>query len=136
VRFAGPLDDTARPLALAAADLLLVSEQPTACDLPLPSQLTSYLAAGRPVLASVAPGGATAAELGRTRGAGLVVRPGDADLLARSIVELRADEPLRTAMGTAGWRYAHTRLDQDASMLHLDTIVDRLVGSGSAGARR
>jgi len=127
LRFVDPLDEATYPLALAAADLLLVNERSTVGDMSLPSKLTSYLSAGRPVLAAVAADGATAAELGRTRGAGLVVRPGDPDLLARSIVELRADEVLRTAMGRAGWQYAHARLDQGASMLRLDAVVDDLL---------
>jgi len=127
VRFVDPLDDVQYPLALAASDLLLVNERPTVGDMSLPSKLTSYLSAGRPVLAAVAPDGATAAELARTRGAGLVVSPGDPVLLARSILELHADEVLRTAMGRAGWRYAHARLDEGASMMRLDGILDRLL---------
>ena len=127
LRFVDPLDDTAYPLALAAADVLLVNERPSVGDMSLPSKLTSYRSAGRPVLAAVSDGGATAVELGRTRGAGLVVRPGDPDLLARSILELRADEPLRAAMGRAGFEYAHSRLDQAASMLRLDAVVDGLL---------
>jgi glycosyltransferase involved in cell wall biosynthesis len=127
VRFAGPLDGVTYPLALAAADLLLVNERPSVGDMSLPSKLTSYLSAGRPVLAAVTADGATATELRRTQGAGLVVRPGDPDLLARSIVQLQADEPLRTAMGRAGWTYAHARLDQYSSMLHLDDILNRLL---------
>jgi colanic acid biosynthesis glycosyl transferase WcaI len=126
VRFVEPLDEIRYPLALAAADVLLVNERPSVGDMSLPSKLTSYLSAGRPVLAAVTPDGATAAELRRTRGAGLVIRPGDPDLLATSIVQLQRDERLRLAMGRAGWTYAHTRLDQKACMMQLDAIIDRL----------
>jgi glycosyltransferase involved in cell wall biosynthesis len=127
VRFVDPLDDVRYPLALAAADVLLVNERPGVGDMSLPSKLTSYLSAGRPVLAAVAPDGATAAELQRTKGAALVIRSGDPDLLARSIVELHGAPGLREAMGKAGWRYAHARLDQAATMLRLDEILKPLM---------
>lgn len=99
IRFLDPLDDEQYPLALAAADLLLVNERPTAGDMSLPSKLTSYLSAGRPVLAAVADDGATSAELARTDGAGLVLRPGDPDLLAAAVIDLRADPSRCAAMG-------------------------------------
>ena len=93
----------------------------------LPSKLTSYLSAGRPILAAVTPDGATAAELARTRGAGMVISPGDPELLARSVVELRADRTLGEAMGQAGGQYAHASLDRGASMLALDDILSQLL---------
>lgn len=39
---------------LAAADVLLVNQLPAVSDMALPSKLTSYFAAGRPVVAAVA----------------------------------------------------------------------------------
>jgi colanic acid biosynthesis glycosyl transferase WcaI len=134
LRFLDPLDDATQPLALAASDLLLLSERPAVGERPaiahqsLPDTLISYLGAGRAVLAAVPAESATATELARTRGAGLVVRPGDPDLLARSILELRSDDALREAMGRAGWRYAHARLDTPGSTLRLGAIVDDLLG--------
>ena len=67
VRLLPPLDDEQYPIALAAADVLLVNERPSVGDMSLPSKVTSYLAARRPVLAAVAPDGATAAEVVRRR---------------------------------------------------------------------
>ena len=127
VRIDDPLDDAEQPLALAAADLLLVNERPSIADIAPPGDLMGYLGAGRPILAAVAVDGAAAAELYRTKGAALIVRPGDPGLLARSIIELRRDATLRAAMGRVGRRYAHTRVDRAASMLAFDEIVDRLV---------
>jgi colanic acid biosynthesis glycosyl transferase WcaI len=122
LRLVEPLDDAQYPLALSAADLLLVNERPSVGDMSLPSKLTSYFCAGRPVLAAVAPGGATAAELGRADGAGLVVRPGDPGMLADAIRQLRADTDLRAAMGRAAVRYAAT-LGRPAAMARLDAIL-------------
>jgi colanic acid biosynthesis glycosyl transferase WcaI len=131
VQIDGPLDDATQPFALAAADLLLVNERPSIADVAPPSDLMAYLGAGRPILAAVAVDGAAAAELYRTKGAALIVRPGDPGLLARSIIELRRDATLRAAMGRVGRRYAHARMDRAASMLTFDEIIDGLiVGTG------
>ena len=76
VRFVEPLGADEYPLALAAADVLLVNERATVGDMSLPSKLTSYLTAGRPVLAATWPRGATGNELARTSGAAQLVDPG------------------------------------------------------------
>ena len=45
-----PLPDDRFPDALAAADVLVVNEAPTVAEMSAPSKLTSYFAAGRPVV--------------------------------------------------------------------------------------
>ena len=60
---------------LAAADVLAVTQRASVLDMSVPSKLTSYFAAGRPVVASVAAEGGTAQEVrrsgaGRARAAG------------------------------------------------------------------
>jgi len=132
IRFVGTLDDVQYPLALAAADVLLVNERPTVGDMSLPSKLTSYLSAGRPVLAAVAPDGATAAELARSAGAGLLVAPGDPGALAAAVLRLRGDDARRAAMGAAGRRYAAARLDVGTTMRRLDDFLDELLGAPAA----
>ena len=61
---------------LVAADVLLISERPGMVNMSLPGKLTSYVSAGRPIVAMVSPGGATAAELERS-GVGSVVPAGE-----------------------------------------------------------
>ncbi|MFN8079274.1 MAG: glycosyltransferase [Kineosporiaceae bacterium] len=117
-----PLDDESYPLALAAADVLLINERPSVGDMSLPSKLTSYLAAGRPVLAAVADDGATAAELHRTKGAGHVVPPGDPKRCT-ALRELRVDVGRRAAMSTAALRYADETLGTARSMSRLADSV-------------
>ncbi|MBK7625572.1 MAG: glycosyltransferase family 4 protein [Kineosporiaceae bacterium] len=113
IQLLDPLDDDAYPLALAAADVLLINERPSVGDMSLPSKLTSYLAAGRPVLAAVADDGATASELRRTKGAGHLVPPGDPEALAVRCATCAsmsdAAQPCRrlpcaTPTGALGWR--------------------------------
>lgn len=109
VLFVDPLPESRYPLALAAADCLLLNERASVRDMSMPSKLTSYFAAGRPVVAATDPHGAAAAELGRA-GAGVLVEPGHpADLLA-AVLRMLGD-PVRCAgYGRNGRRYAAERL--------------------------
>jgi colanic acid biosynthesis glycosyl transferase WcaI len=124
LRFVDPLDDEPYALALAAADLLLIVERPDNTSLCLPGRLTAYFGAGRAVLAAVPVTGAVAGELHRADGAGLVIRPGDPALLAAAVRAMLLDDALRTAMGRAGLRHAHRRLDRSSAMHRLDAIVE------------
>ena len=90
--------------------MLLVHERSTVRDMSLPSKLTSYFAAGRPVVAMVRRDSATAAELERS-GAGMVVdhtHPAD---LAVALNELQSNPSLRRRLGSAALnhvnRYPH-----------------------------
>jgi glycosyltransferase involved in cell wall biosynthesis len=89
---------------LLAADLLLVSERSDGADITVPSKLTSYFAAARPVLAVVDEGSATAGELQRS-GAGVLVDPGDPLGFTAAVALLRADPAERARLGDAGLRF-------------------------------
>ncbi len=52
---------------LEAADALIVNQRASVTDMALPSKLTAYFAAGRPVIGAVAPDSETAAELRRAQ---------------------------------------------------------------------
>lgn len=124
VAFVDPLDDAQYPLALAAADVLVVNERPGVTDMSLPSKLTSYLAAGRPVLAAVPDGGATWRELSRTGGAAVVVAPGEPTAFVTGVEVLRGD-PLGCAeMAAAGRAYAERNLGRDAATARLDALLE------------
>ena len=69
-----PVPEVRAGRLLAAADVLLLSERATQLDMSLPSKLTSYLAAGRPIVAAVPPAGASARRDQRS-GAGSSSRP-------------------------------------------------------------
>jgi colanic acid biosynthesis glycosyl transferase WcaI len=131
VRFVDPLDAATYPLALAAADVLLVNERPTVGVMSLPSKLTSYLSAGRPVLAAVWPGGATGRELDRTRGAALRVDPGSPAHLAGAVEALDADPAGRARMGEAARSYADARLGRARAMARLDQMLSDLLSDPS-----
>ncbi|GAB3253913.1 glycosyltransferase [Kineosporia babensis] len=122
--FIGPLDGVRYPQSLAAADLLVVNERPGVGDMSLPSKLTSYLTAGRAVLAAVGPEGATATELRRTNGAAHLVAPGDPAALAASVLALRAAPGQCLEMGLLGRKYAEANLGREAAAARLDALIE------------
>lgn len=125
-----PEDDV--PDILDAADVLLVSERATVIDMSLPSKLTSYFAAGRPIVAAVPARGATAREILRS-GAGVIVPIGDADELNRVAIRLKADPSWAAALGNEGRQYAATALDLASARTRIDGLVARTLGA--AGPR-
>jgi colanic acid biosynthesis glycosyl transferase WcaI len=106
-----PLQPTERLGDLLTAADLHLPERPEAADLVMPSKLGGMLASGRPVVAAVRSDGAVASAIA---GAGLLVRPGDAEALAGAILKLAADPTLRAALGAEARRLAERDWDGDA----------------------
>jgi colanic acid biosynthesis glycosyl transferase WcaI len=127
--FVDPLDDDQYPKALAAADLLVVNERPGVGDMSLPSKITSYLSAGRPVLAAVAPDGATIQELRRTGGAALFVPPGEPVLFVDAVLDLWLDPAGRARMSRAAREYAEAMLGAEAAATRLDHLVEECLNT-------
>ncbi len=104
IRLPGRFPNQAMPIFYAAAGALLVSLR----DEPIfaytvPSKVQGYLAAGRPVIASLNGEGA---RIISEAGAGLVCRAGDAEGLAQAVLQLQANSAEeRVAMGAAGRTY-------------------------------
>lgn len=113
---------------LAAADVLLVNEAPGVAEMSLPSKLTSYCSAGRPILAAVGAAGATAEAL-RASGAGVVVPPGEPDALVDGALAILADPVRAGAMGDRG--RAHAASDQSATtaLAGYERWLDDLISS-------
>jgi glycosyltransferase involved in cell wall biosynthesis len=122
VDFIDPVSDDDYPMALAAADLLLVNERTSVGDMSLPSKITSYLGSGRPVLAAVAPEGATAKELKRT-GAAMLVSPGAPKALADAVTRIAGDREQRDRLASAGVAFARAHLGREAAMDRLTTLI-------------
>lgn len=108
---------------LAAADVLLVNERASAVDMSLPSKLTSYFIAGRPVLAAVPPRGGTAGEVIRS-GGGRVIPPEDPKSMLAALLALQADPDERALLGSAGARHALTHLSQEAGLARLVSVLE------------
>jgi glycosyltransferase involved in cell wall biosynthesis len=87
--------------SLSAADVHLVSLQPSLEGLIVPSKFYGVLATGRPVLYVGAHDG-DLARLILDHDLGYVIAPGDSNALATAIRELAADPPRTAAMGARG----------------------------------
>jgi glycosyltransferase involved in cell wall biosynthesis len=110
---------------LGAADVLLLNERATVMDMSLPSKLTSYFLAGRPVVAAVRSGGSTSTELSRSGGA-LVVDAGDPAALLEAIERAIRDEELSRDLVRCATAYAEANLDRVSSLADFDAFVKRL----------
>lgn len=120
--FADPVSQVDFMDTLAAADILLVCESPTVLDMSLPSKLTSYMAAGRPIVGAVRPDGATARELDFS-GAGRVVDGDGPESLVRALASLIDDPAEMERVGERGQAYAASDLSPAASLLKLADMV-------------
>ncbi|MEV6653444.1 glycosyltransferase [Streptomyces sp. NPDC051219] len=117
-----PADEKDFPDVLAAADVLVVTQRASVMDMSLPSKLTSYFAAGRPVVASVAQEGGTAQEVRRS-GAGIVVAPEDAAALYDAVRELSGDPDRSAALGARGPLYVEERLSREAGLGRITALL-------------
>jgi putative colanic acid biosynthesis glycosyltransferase WcaI len=113
------------PDTLAAADILLLSERPSVLDMSLPSKVTSYLAAGRPIVAAVAPSGASAALVTRS-GAAVLADAGDPEDILRAIGSIRDDPLAPDRLGDAGRRFAAAELSGAAGLARSAEFVERI----------
>lgn len=110
------------PFHFAAADLLLISlaDDPVLAR-TVPSKLSSYLAAGRPVVGAVA---GEPASIIQASGAGEAVAPEDGAALAEAVVRLRMlPEEARQAMGRAGRAYYEAHFTKAACVNQLESIL-------------
>ncbi|SFF00403.1 Glycosyltransferase involved in cell wall bisynthesis [Actinacidiphila alni] len=128
LEFAPPADDADFPDMLAAADVLAVTQRASVLDMSIPSKLTSYFAAGRPVVASVAAEGGTAQEVERS-GAGIVVPPEDPAALL-DVVRTLAEDPGRAdALGARGPEYVDAHLSREAGLARIDALLAEALGA-------
>jgi colanic acid biosynthesis glycosyl transferase WcaI len=109
------VSDDDYPIALAAADLLLVNERPSMLEMSLPSKLTSYFAARRPILAAVNEGGAAWHELQASQAA-VMVPAGRPENLLKAIDNLQQDLGLLRALSEAGADFAKSQLSQEGAL--------------------
>jgi colanic acid biosynthesis glycosyl transferase WcaI len=93
------------PGMLAGADIVLAIIEADAGVFSVPSKVLSYLAAGKPILASIPQENLAAATVTRA-GAGLVAVPGDTAALIQHARTLLEQPALRAKMGQAGRAYA------------------------------
>ncbi len=107
---------------MQASDVLLVNQRVSVADMSLPSKLTSYFAAGRPVVAAVSPDSETAHEIGAAK-AGYVVPPEEPAALRDVLRSLMRDPSSASTFGATVRRYAERYLSAEASLERHERFV-------------
>lgn len=126
ISFVPPLDDAAYRCALAAADCLIVNELPGVATMSVPSKLTSYFYASRPILAATDANGITAGEINRSS-AGVVVPAGDPTALLEMALLLPRDREKAAAYGGAGRRYCTEYLSTESAVSAFEQVIGDVV---------
>lgn len=120
--FLDPLSDDDYRLALAAADVLLVNEKLGVSEMALPSKLTAYFDAGRPIVAATDLAGITASEIS-TADAGVVVPAGDPEALLSGVLAVRENSDLMARYSANGRRHREAALSEEAAIARWLTLV-------------
>jgi glycosyltransferase involved in cell wall biosynthesis len=128
VQFIDPQPSHTFPNILAAADVLLVNERASVRDMSLPSKLTSYFAAGRPVIAATRSDGTTAAEIEKS-GGGVVIQPGNPAALFAQVVRVTSNAGWAQQLGCRGRQYAAEHLSEAAAALRNANFARNLLGA-------
>lgn len=110
IRMTGSLPQSSMPRIFAAASALLVTlASDPALDATIPSKLQGYLAAGKPIIASMNGEGARIVEAAQ---AGLTCPAGDGKALAATVLCLyKMTREERCSFGANGRLYANTHFD-------------------------
>lgn len=128
IEFVDQLPGEAFMDTLSASDALLLHERPGMKEMCVPSKLTTYFAAGRPVLAATDADSAGAFEVGASQ-AGVVTRPGDPQALLSAVNSLRAAD--RDQLGANGFAYARDQLSEEVAVDRYRSWVAALLSSGN-----
>lgn len=108
-----------------SADVSLVTLARGLSEVSVPSKVLAYLAAGKPVIASV-PEESETARLVRRACAGVIVPPGDPAQLAAAVGELMKDGDGRRRLGCAARAYAEDRLSVTAALNRYAAVFEQL----------
>ena len=109
----------------ASADVSLVTLAPGRGHTSVPSKVVGYMAAGRPIAASVDLDCDTA-EVIRSSACGVVVPPGDGDALARALETLLEDDRERGDMGERARAAFEERFGADGALRRYAEMLEGL----------
>lgn len=119
------------PSVYNACDLGVIPLKPGAAHTAVPSKTWNYLAAGKPVVGCVEEDSPLAAAL-HDSGAGSVVPPGDAEALARTILDYRNAPGRGRAEGLRGREHVETQLSRRVAMARFARMFDDLIAEEGA----
>jgi glycosyltransferase involved in cell wall biosynthesis len=132
VRFVPLQPEDMLPNILSAADVLLVNQRGSVRDMALPSKLTAYFAAGRPVVAAVDGESETAREISWSSG-GIVAAPDDPRALLAAIDRLARDPGLRAHLAKSAREWADVVLSEEAALRSYEQLVAAVLRAGGRG---
>jgi colanic acid biosynthesis glycosyl transferase WcaI len=110
------------PRLLQDAHVHVVIQRGISGGANLPSKIGSYLASGRPVVASLALD-CPAADLLRASGGAIVVPPDDPVALSEALARLHGDRDLRRRLALSGRRYAEQHLARSTILPALSGLI-------------
>lgn len=128
LQFIDPLPDGIFERTLSSADVLLVNERPGLTEMSVPSKLTTYYAAGRPVVAAVDSTSITAEEM-QLSGAGPCVSPVDPAALVDAVEAVAGDAAMSASHVAAAQAFRSAHLSERAAVEAFLRVVDAAVGS-------
>lgn len=127
LRFLPVLDETDFRGLMAASGICLVTQQHSVAEISFPSKIVTYLAAGRPVIASVNPD-CEVARVIRESGAGKIVAAEDPKALLKAIETLRGNGLLKA--GENAREYACARWSSARVLGELERCLAAAAESG------
>ncbi len=122
----GPVDEHRLRKELSSADILLLHEGPGVRDAALPSKLTAYFAAGRPVAAVVHSTGASGAEIRRSS-AGVVIEDRTPIKVVTALAQLAADRDRCSILAQNGQSYVERELSAEARLAEIRSIISATI---------
>jgi colanic acid biosynthesis glycosyl transferase WcaI len=125
VRFLPLLDQIDFRGLLAASGVCLVTQQHSASEIAFPSKIVTYLAAGRPIVASVNPD-CEVARVIQESGAGRVVDAEEPEALSFALQELRSED--LSKFGENAREYANLRWSSVRVLGHLERSLIAAAG--------
>jgi glycosyltransferase involved in cell wall biosynthesis len=134
LEFRPPASQSEYAEMLNAADVLLACEKPGVAEMSLPSKLTSYCAAARPIVAATGAGGGTATVVTES-GAGVVVPPGDPQAINDAVVALANDPQRAAALAVRGLEYSRARHAAVQALTSYDRWLVELVTARGVDGR-
>lgn len=116
---------------MEASDVLLVNQRPSVTDMSLPSKLTSYFAAGRPIVAAASGDSETAREIDAAR-AGVLVPPDEPAALRDAILAVRQGN-LGASLGGNAQEYATRVLSRSNALAEYERFLDAAIAAAAVG---
>jgi glycosyltransferase involved in cell wall biosynthesis len=122
VLFIDPVDEGELSNMLQAADIALVHEQAGVSDMAVPSKLTTYFSAAKPVLAVTEEKSITAEEIINS-GAGISIEAGNPEIFLEAIDSLLDAKKI---FSNSAAQFASAKLSGDSAVVAFESLIDKL----------